>query len=133
MHYVVKEMMPSHCSGTGRGYTFADAVARFGDLLCQSDLASAYKRAGNTFRGAMEHYFVVLKEGTSLSANQEPIGRPPGSRNARAGTGTPQRGRPGRAAGPSRQLGSQGSRKRPSGHIAGTPSKKKTDATNTST
>ena len=26
------------------------------------DLAPAYKRAGDTFKGSMEHYFVVLKE-----------------------------------------------------------------------
>jgi hypothetical protein len=43
MHYIVKENMPSDCAGTGRGYTFVDAVSRFGDLLMPIDLAPAYK------------------------------------------------------------------------------------------
>ena len=50
LHYVVKEGMPSHCSGTGRSYNFIDSVARFGDLLMPLDLAPAYKRAGDTFK-----------------------------------------------------------------------------------
>jgi hypothetical protein len=56
LHYVIKDLMPSNCAGTGCGYSFADAVSRYMDLLCQVDLASAYRRAGSTFQGAMEHY-----------------------------------------------------------------------------
>jgi hypothetical protein len=62
LHYVVKDSMPSYCSGTGRSYTFVNSVARFGDLLQAINLAPAYKRASETFRGAMEQYFVILRE-----------------------------------------------------------------------
>jgi len=116
LHYVVKESMPSNCAGTGRGYSFSDAVGRYGDLLCQADLASAYRRAGSTFQGAMEHYFVVLKEGVATAANQVPLG---------------QRGRPARGGGNQRG-GRRGSillraesRKRPPGFSSETPSKKR--------
>jgi hypothetical protein len=127
MHYVVKDSMVSHCSGTGRGYTFADAVSRFGDLLCPADLSSAYKRAGSTFHGAMEQYFVVLKEGVLSSSNQEPLGHRNGTRG-RPRSGAPQRGGPRLSRGaPSSSLSVPGSRKRALGHSAETPSKRKPD------
>ena len=89
LHYVVKEGMPSHCSGTGRSYNFIDSVSRFGDLLMPLDLAPAYKRAGDTFKGSMEHYFILLKEDEASNisgANQFPLGR--GARGGRGGRGS---------------------------------------------
>jgi hypothetical protein len=81
MHYVVKESMPSHCAGTGRSYTFVDSVTRFGELLLADDLVPAYKRAGSTFQGAMEQYFILLREDFVLplltvtgGANRVPVG-----------------------------------------------------------
>ena len=95
LHYVVKEGMPSHCAGTGRSYNFVDSVARFGDLLMPLDLAPAYKRAGDTFKGSMEHYFIVLKEDDAQNvrgANQFPLGRR-GARGARGAVRGFARGR----------------------------------------
>ena len=125
LHYVVKEGMPSHCSGTGRSYNFIDSVSRFGDLLMPLDLAPAYKRAGDTFKGSMEHYFILLKEDEASNisgANQFPLGR--GARGGRGGRGSRfvpgfSRGRSetpyGRKRGPDQST---------SGHI---PAKKRSD------
>jgi len=78
LHYVVKESMPSFCAGTGRSYTFVDSIIRFGDLLMPTDLVPAYKRAGSTFQGSMEQYFVLLREDfvppTAQGANLHPLG-----------------------------------------------------------
>jgi len=60
--YLSRDPSVNLCSGTGRSYSFTDAVSRYGDLVMASDLASAYKRAGTTFQGAMEQYFVILSE-----------------------------------------------------------------------
>lgn len=97
LRYEVKEGAQSHCSGTGRSYNFVDAVSRFGDLLFAVDLAPAYKRAGQTFRGAMEQYFVVLQEGGAFqneatSSNAQPLGvRGRGSRGGYRGRPFPGR------------------------------------------
>ena len=123
LHYVVKEGMPSHCSGTGRSYNFIDSVARFGDLLMPLDLAPAYKRAGDTFKGSMEHYFILLKEddaSNTSGANQFPLGRGSrGGRGARFVRGS-ARGRfvasSGRKRGPDSSAGVSG------------PAKKRSDA-----
>ena len=90
MRYEVKESCQSYCSGTGRSYNFVDSVSRFGDLLMPSDLAPAYKRAGDTFRGAMEQYFILLVEDGSgqAEANLVPLGTP----NRRGGRGRSGRG-----------------------------------------
>ena len=113
MRYEVKESCQSYCSGTGRSYNFVDSVSRFGDLLMPSDLAPAYKRAGDTFRGAMEQYFVVLAEvgdaPVASGSNQSPIGSR-GGRGARFGF-----------------RGARG-RKRFGGSPSGTPFKKKFSA-----
>jgi hypothetical protein len=45
-----------------KSYTFIDAVKQFGAKLIQSDLLSAYAKAGNAFKGQLEQNFVVLKE-----------------------------------------------------------------------
>lgn len=115
----------SHASGTGRSYSFVDSVIRFGDLVQDQDLVAAYKRAGNTFGGAMEQYFVLLREPSDVpvvsEANRVPISSRGASRGAR---GTPFRGA-GRWT-----RGTRGSRgqKRLGGTPPSTPSKKKTNA-----
>jgi hypothetical protein len=128
MYYNVVDSMPSHCSGTGRGYTFTDGVSRFGDLLCALDLSAAYKRAGNTFKGAMEHYFVVLKEGTASAVNRAPLG----NRGRAPGHGNFSRFR-GQSRGARGTSLPSSSRKRGSGEVsvddsqAPTPAKKRSD------
>ncbi len=77
LRYEVKEGAASYCSGTGRSYNFVDAVSRYGELLQAADLAPAYRRAGQTFRGAMEQYFVLLSDSgisTPDNVNLQPIG-----------------------------------------------------------
>ena len=63
LHYRSQDPANRVAGGADRSYTFVDAVSRFGDLLFDSDLTASYARAGHTFAGAMEHYFVVLGEG----------------------------------------------------------------------
>lgn len=74
-------------SGTGRSYSFVDAVLRFGDLVQDADLTSAYKRAGGTFRGAMEQYFILLREAEDVSVASEVNTTPLGVRGGRGGRG----------------------------------------------
>jgi len=57
-----QEGVRSLATGVGRGYTFVDAVAKFGARLTDQDLSKAYLRAGSTFVGAMSQYFVVLRD-----------------------------------------------------------------------
>ena len=96
LRYEVKEGCQSYCSGTGRSYNFVDSVTRFGDLVMPTDLAPAYKRAGDTFRGAMEQYFILLVEGGcgQADANLEPLGTPSrrGVRGGRRGRVGPRGG-----------------------------------------
>jgi len=123
MHYVVNEGMASECSGVGRSYSFVDAVSRFGDLLMPADLSSAYKRAGNTFKGSMEHYFILLSEGV-LNANLQPLGTRGSSRGRPRGA--PSR-RPSRGVPRIARSSSLFSRKRPSASAPDTPSKRRND------
>ena len=78
LRYLSRDPAVSLCAGTGRNYSFVDSVARFGDLVFARDLTAAYKRAGSTFQGAMEQYFVVLAEvgdaPVASGSNQSPIG-----------------------------------------------------------
>ena len=41
---------------------FADAIKRFGRILREGDLASAYRKAGLSFDGQLQQNFVVLNE-----------------------------------------------------------------------
>ena len=41
-------------------FTFSDALIRYGQQLRQSDLGEAYRRTGNSFKGQLQQYFVVL-------------------------------------------------------------------------
>ena len=61
-------------AGSGRSYSFVDSVTRFGDLVQSRDLTSAYRRAGSTFKGALEQYFVLLNDDDFGGANHEPLG-----------------------------------------------------------
>jgi hypothetical protein len=134
LRYVSEESTDASvaASGTGRSYSFADAVSRFGDLLFDSDLAKAYKRAGGTFRGAMEQYFVVLREAEDISitsgANQVPLGGQGASVSRGSGRSPPsRRGRRGSRFSPlrgGRGFGIRG-RKRQSGTPPGTPNKRR--------
>jgi uncharacterized protein YqgV (UPF0045/DUF77 family) len=78
LRYVSRDPAASLCAGTGRSYSFVDSVSRFGDLVHGYELSSAYKRAGTTFKGAMEQYFVVLREAEDVpvasGSNQFPVG-----------------------------------------------------------
>ena len=107
LHY--RSVDPSNriAGGADRSYTFVDAISRFGDLLMDVDLTSSYARAGHTFHGAMEHYFIVLSEGRAVPARPAP-----GS----------HRGRRGSVGGRTR-----GGRKRFGDSLAPTPSKKKAE------
>ena len=136
MHYNVKESMPSFCAGTGRSYNFVDAVMRFGDLLQPTDLAPAYRRAGDTFRGSMEHYFILLKDDIANfgvpGVNRMPLGQrgrhASGGRAARLGRGLfVSRGAVrGRGLGASGAPSSSASRKRAPEQPNETPSKRQT-------
>lgn len=115
LQYREREGARSQADGVGRGYTFVDAVAKFGGLLSDQDLSTAYVRAGNTFLGSMSQYFVVLRdELVSQSArtgpNQLPLGRT--SQIASRGQRGSRGGRRGRGVRP--LLGSRG---HPSSHL----------------
>ena len=120
LRYVSRDPAVSLCAGTGRSYSFVDSVSRFGDLVHGYELSSAYKRAGNTFKGAMEQYFVVLREAedapVASGSNQFPVG-------FRGGRGSPS-GFRGRVRGVRGYRG----RKRTGDSPPGTPSRKKPSA-----
>jgi hypothetical protein len=80
LQYHVRAGERSFADGVGRGYTFVDAVARFGSCLSPRDLTTAYVRAGDTFRGALSQYFILLSDevearGQRNGANRVPLGR----------------------------------------------------------
>ena len=83
LHYRSVDAANKVAGGADRSYTFVDSVSRFGDLLMDEDLTNSYARAGHTFRGAMEHYFVVLGEGHVVPPR--PV--PGSSRGGRRGQG----------------------------------------------
>jgi hypothetical protein len=116
LHYNAIPDSNSQASGTGRSYSFVDTVTRFGDLVQDLDLMTAYKRAGSTFRGSMEQYFVLLREADEVpsitGSNHVPVGARSRGRGAR---GTPFRGA---------WRGGRG-QKRFGGSPPGTPHKKK--------
>ena len=72
LHYRSVDPTNRIAGGADRSYTFVDAVSRFGDLLMDPDLTTSYARAGHTFAGAMEHYFIVLGEGHVVPARPVP-------------------------------------------------------------
>jgi len=126
----------------GRSYTFCEAVEKWGHVLDDSSLASAYRKARPAFNGCLEQYFVVLKEHQDDEAgdifdllarpsgsNSQPIGVRGGSRGRPRG-GLPGRGQRSHPRGGSWRTASHQGRvsgfpsvKRPSADAAGTPSK----------
>ena len=72
LHYRSVDPTNRIAGGADRSYTFVDAVSRFGDLLMDPNLTTSYARAGHTFAGAMEHYFIVLGEGHVVPARPVP-------------------------------------------------------------
>jgi hypothetical protein len=62
-----------------RSFSFTDAVAKYVHLLKQFELADAYSRAGEHFKGQLEQQFIVLKErrdGGQASAGPSGAHRP---------------------------------------------------------
>lgn len=51
-------------------YTYVDAVLRFQKTLSRDDLAYAYSRAGDQFRGTMRQNFIVLDDDPKPSAKR---------------------------------------------------------------
>ena len=52
------------------GYTFSDAVVRYGEGLQETELGDAYRRAGVAFRGQLQQNFVVLHDSQQMGAPQ---------------------------------------------------------------
>ncbi len=91
LQYRVKEGFQSSADGIGRGYSYVDAISKFGTKLSDRDLTVAYTRAGTTFRGAMSQYFVVMSDrgisrGGRIGANHVPLGSR-GGRGSRGSSG----------------------------------------------
>jgi hypothetical protein len=72
---------PKHVKGSRRTYLYVESLRRFQAECAKLDLSEAYKKAGQNFRGRLEHTFVVLKdpaEGSGEAAsgsNKEPLGK----------------------------------------------------------
>ncbi len=88
---------PRITAGTGRSYTFAESVERWGHLLSQQSLGPVRNKALQAFSGCLEQYFVVLSdrapepEADIFSRLIPSRGRVPFSRGSRGG---PRGGRP---------------------------------------
>ena len=69
LHYSMKAVDPElgippppPATGTGRSYTFSEAVERWGDLLTRHSLEGIRRKALQAFSGCLEQYFVVLSD-----------------------------------------------------------------------
>ncbi len=69
LHYLMRAADPvalpapvPPATGTGRSYTFAESVERWGDLLPRQSLEPVRRKAAQAFSGCLEQYFVVLKD-----------------------------------------------------------------------
>jgi hypothetical protein len=123
LQYRTHEGEQSRADGVGRGYTFVDAMIKFGTKLSPRDLTAAYVRAGDTFRGALSQYFIVLSNedmtrGSRSSANRVPLGR----RSMLVHGGS--RGGPHGGSRGARTLPTDRGVKRPVDDPSGTPSKR---------
>jgi hypothetical protein len=58
----VLQVRPKDQNGRTMGYTFSDAVVRYGEGLQEADLGNAYRRAGGAFKGQLQQNFVVLHD-----------------------------------------------------------------------
>jgi len=96
LHYKTLEHVQHYVDGANRSYTFVEAVSKFGHLVPQYSLVSAYRRARPAFVGCLEQYFVILKESgpgefnVTSESNLVPLGQ--GSLRS-SGRGQPVRGR----------------------------------------
>lgn len=96
LQYHIQDGASSSADGVGRGYYFVDAVAKFGTLLEDNDLSTAYLRAGTTFVGAMSQYFAVLSEqqraprAVRTGSNRFPVCRRGGRPSMRRGSSLPR-------------------------------------------
>ncbi len=74
LHLKMKDPIVGVLDGVNRSYTFVEAVGRWGSQLSQYSLIPAYRRARPAFIGALEQYFVVLKEGSPI-LDDDPISK----------------------------------------------------------
>ncbi len=71
---------PKHVRGQRRTFLYVESLRRFQSESATLDLSEAYKKAGQNFRGRLEHTFVVLKDQeesgmTASGSNREPLGK----------------------------------------------------------
>ena len=107
LHYLARVVdpglggaLPHPATGTGRSYTFAESVERWGDLLTRQSLELVRRKAAQAFSGCLEQYFVVLSD--RLPEPEQDIfsrliclssaSRPYQSRGYRRASGRPFRG-----------------------------------------
>jgi len=98
----IKKMPVTQTSKPLKSFSFIDSVAKYGDLVADEDLSSAYFRAGRAFDGQLEQNFVLLngagqtkyKAGSLPDTTRAPTGNKWGTA---AGTskGSSERGRSG--------------------------------------
>jgi len=74
LHLKMKDPLAGVLEGVNRSYSFVEAVGRWGSQLSQYSLIPAYQRARPAFIGALEQYFVVLKEGGPV-LDDDPISK----------------------------------------------------------
>jgi len=110
-----------------RSYNFVDAVTRFGGKLADSELGSAYNRAGVTFNGQLRQNFIVLNE-LKMRSYDPMFGKKYGTGGSGSGAGTSggARGGSGRGGGASAKAGEKtyGRGKKRSGEYLPNSSKK---------
>ena len=58
----VLQVRPKDQNKKSMGFTFSDAVVRYGKELQEAELGEAHKRAGIAFRGQLQQNFVVLHD-----------------------------------------------------------------------
>jgi len=108
LHYRTLEHVQYHVEGANRSYSFVEAVAKFGHLVPQYSLVSAYRRARPAFTGCLEQYFVILKESG------------PGDYNVTSGSNLVPLGQGSSGSfGRGQQIRGRGSRSRPRGTSRG--------------
>ncbi len=98
----IKKMPVTQTSKPLKSFSFIDSVSKYGDLVADEDLSSAYFRAGRAFDGQLEQNFVLLndagqvkyKAGSLPDTTRAPAGNKCGTA---AGTskGSSERGRSG--------------------------------------
>ena len=98
---------PKDLESRQMAFTFADAIARYGRQLRQTDLGEAYRRAGTSFRGQLQQNFVVLYDSRQV---ENPEGQGPSGSSVWVASGRPQAKR--KMPNADAQRGTAGQRKR---------------------